>query len=131
MCRNETIYRGVFNLKYRKYHNKKTIVDGIQFDSLKEGMRYSQLNLLCKVGVIKNLELQKEFELIPAQYEYIETNGKKKRKCIERACKYKADFVYEKDGETIVEDTKGYKTVEYVIKRKLMLYIHGIKIIEI
>lgn len=118
-------------MKYRKYHNKKTIVDGIQFDSMKEMHRYCELKLLCKLGKIRNLELQKEFELIPAQYEYTENNGKSKKKCIERACKYKADFVYEIDGKTIVEDTKGYKTVEYVIKRKLMLYIHGIKIIEI
>ncbi len=114
-----------------KYRNKKVVIDGIKFDSKKEANRYCELKTLLNAKAIKNLELQKEYTLIPAQYEYIEINGKKKRKCIERACNYKADFVYEKDGKTIVEDTKGYKTKDYIIKRKLMLYIHGIKIIEI
>lgn len=121
-----------------KYGNTKTVIDGIEFDSKKEADRYCELMFLQRAGVISNLELQKEFELIPAQYEnvsreeYINSKGKKtKGKCIERAVKYKADFVYTENGKTVVEDTKGMKTKEYIIKRKLMLYIHGIRIKEI
>lgn len=118
-----------------KYRNKKTTVDGITFDSKFEASRYCELKLLEKAGQIKNLELQKEFELIPAQREFLgfdENNKKKFGGVIERACKYKADFTYYKNnGQLVVEDTKGAKTADYIIKRKLMLYIHGIRIKEI
>ena len=121
-----------------KYHSKKVIFNGITFDSKKEYNRYRELALLEKAGQIENLELQKAFVLIPAQYEnvsreeYIKSKGKKtKGKCIERACKYKADFTYIQDGKIIVEDTKGFKTKDYIIKRKLMLYVHGIRIKEV
>ena len=114
------------------------VVDGITFDSCKEARRYKELSLLEKAGVISRLELQKRFELIPAQYEnvsreeYIKSKGKKtKGKCIERACKYKADFYYIQNGERIVEDTKGFKTKDYIIKRKLMLQVFGIRIKEV
>ena len=106
-----------------KYRNKKVICDGIKFDSKKEAARYKELKLLERAGLIHNLELQKEFELIPSQ----RINGK----CIERACKYKADFCYIENGKTVVEDTKGMKTPDYIIKRKLMLFIHGIQVKEI
>lgn len=120
-----------------KYHNSKITVDGITFDSRKEAGRYRELKLLERAGEISDLQLQKEFELIPAQYETIERYGKSGkrlkdgRKCIEKAVKYIADFVYTEKGQTIVEDTKGFKTKDYIIKRKLMLYVHGIKIREI
>lgn len=111
-------------MTYRsKYGNRKTVYDGISFDSKKEAQRYAELKLLLRANVIENLELQKEYELIPSQY-----IGKK---CVERALKYKADFVYKQNGETIVEDAKGIRTKEYTIKRKLMLYIHGIRIKEV
>lgn len=106
-----------------KYRNKKVIHDGIKFDSKKEAIRYSQLKMFEKAGLISNLQLQKEFVLIPAQ----KIDGK----VVERACKYKADFVYIEDGKMVVEDTKGFKTPEYIIKRKLMLFVHGIQIKEI
>ncbi len=105
-----------------KYKNKKVVVDGITFDSKKEATRYHQLKLFERAGLISDLKLQKEFELIPSQ----RINGK----VVERACKYKADFVYVEDGEMVVEDTKGVRTADYVIKRKLMLYVHGIRIRE-
>lgn len=120
-----------------KYHSKKTVIDGITFDSRKEAERYSELKLLERCGAISNLELQKVYELIPAQYEYYERYGKNGnrikdgKRCIERSCVYKADFVYIENGKTVVEDAKGFKTEEYKIKKKLMLYIHGIKIKEV
>lgn len=108
-----------------KYHNKKTIVDGITFDSKKEGQRYIELKLLERGGLISNLQRQVKYTLIPSQ----KIDGK----VVERAVTYSADFVY-KDNETgltVVEDTKGIKTKDYIIKRKLMLYVHGIRIMEV
>lgn len=107
-----------------KYNSKKTVVDGQKFDSKKEANRYQELLLLEKAGVIKNLSRQVKFVLIPSQRD---ENGK----VIERECSYKADFVYEEGGKTVVEDVKGFRTKEYIIKRKLMLYQYGIRIREV
>ena len=103
-----------------KYHNRKVEIDGIKFDSTKEGERYLELKLLLKAGKIRDVQMQVEVELIPKQ------GG-------ERACKYKADFVYHMadTGKMVVEDVKGKRTREYIIKRKLMLWRHGIKIVEV
>lgn len=106
-----------------KYGNKKTEVDGLVFDSSKEANRWAELKLMQTAGVISKLERQVPFELIPSQ--------KRFGKVVERPVKYVADFVYEQDGETIVEDTKGMKTKEYIIKRKLMLWEFGIMIKEV
>ncbi len=120
-----------------KYGNKKAVVNGISFDSRKEADRYKELLLLQKAGVIEDLELQKTFELIPTQYGYVERYGKKGqrlidgKKCLEKSVVYKADFVYFENGELVVEDTKGFKTKDYIIKRKLMLYLYGIQIKEV
>ena len=110
-----------------KYGNKKVKLDGIAFDSKKEAMRYAELKLLERAGAINQLELQKEFILIPAQYDMM--NGK----LLERACKYKADFFYydNKAKKYVCEDTKGFRTKDYIIKRKLMLYTFGIRIVEL
>lgn len=115
-----------------KFNNRKYEVDGILFDSVKEGRRYKELRLLEKAGAIQDLQRQVEYVLIPQQFECTTgKNGKVKMKCIERKCSYFADFVYTENGETIVEDTKGVKTKEYVIKRKLMLYLNKIRIKEV
>lgn len=126
-------------MKYQKYGNKKVLQDGIFFDSKKESRRYAELKLMLRAGVILDLELQKTFELIPAQYEDVPRYGKNGKrltdgkKCVEKSCVYKADFVYhERDtGKIVVEDTKGFRTKDYIIKRKLMLFKYGIKIKEI
>lgn len=121
-----------------KYRNTKTIVDGITFDSRKEAARYRELKLLLEAGSISNLRCQEKFVLIPVQREpdiIGVRGGVKKGKVIEKECSYLADFVYEEDGQTVVEDVKGYKNGSayntYKIKRKLMLYLYGIKIVEI
>lgn len=106
-----------------KYHNKKSIVNGIAFDSRKEANRYSDLSLLERAGMISDLQRQVKFELLPTQ----RIDGK----VVERPVTYVADFVYKERGKTVVEDTKGVKTKDYIIKRKLMLYIHGIRVKEI
>jgi hypothetical protein len=127
----------------RKYGNRKTIVDGIEFDSAKEARRYSELKLLQRAGVIEGLELQKEFELIPAQYETFPRYGKTGKRlqdgkrCVEKSCTYKADFAYMQNGQQVVEDVKGYRDpasaayAKFVIKRKLLLWRYGISIKEV
>ena len=120
---------------YNKYKSHKTNANGVIFDSKKEYDRYIELTLLSRSGAIKGLKRQVKFELIPAQYEpdIINPRGKvKKGKLIERAVSYIADFVYtDENGKTVVEDTKGFRTKDYIIKRKLLLYMHGIRIKEI
>ena len=123
-----------------KYHSKKTTVDGIVFDSKREAQRYQQLKLMEKAGAICDLKRQVKYELIPAQY----VDGK----CVERAVTYTSDFEYyilkpypsrtvmvgpnEKTiGKHVVEDVKGMRTPDYVIRRKLMLYKYGILITEV
>ena len=79
-----------------------------------------------KAGLIRELKRQVPFVLIPSQKD---EDGK----VIERPVKYIADFVYRlaSDNRQVVEDTKGLKTPEYVIKRKLALYRLGIRIREV
>ena len=100
-----------------KYHSKKTIVDGIKFDSMKEANRYNQLKIFECAGLIKGLELQVPFQLIP-------------KTKYGRAIKYVADFVYYEDGKKVVEDTKGFKTDVYKLKKRLMAETYGIEIKE-
>ena len=106
-----------------KYHSTKVTVDGETFDSKREYLRWRELQLLEKAGKIKNLKRQQRIELIPSQ----RIDGK----VVERPCFYVADFTYEEDGKKIVEDSKGFRTTEYIIKRKLLLWRHGIKIREV
>ena len=124
-----------------KYYNKKVVVDGIEFDSKKEGQRYRELSLMQRAGKISGLRLQVPFELVPNQYETItvqlKTKTKQVEKLVERKIEYVADFVYNdlETGETVVEDVKGYKQggayAVFQIKRKLMLHVYGIKVREI
>lgn len=125
---------------YNKYGNKKVTIDGMTFDSKKEAQHYLNLKLLEKGGVIKNLQTQVKYVLIPAQYEgtgeYYKKGvhkGEEKKRLVEKECAYYADFVYEQDGKTIVEDTKskGTQTPQYIIKRKLMRYVYGIAVREV
>lgn len=118
-----------------KYHSKKIVKDGLTFDSQKEYKRYCELVLLEKAGQISNLQRQVKYVLIPAQREpdrIGKRGGKLKGDLIERECSYKADFVYlNAAGEKVVEDAKGMRTKEYIIKRKLMLFIHRIRVKEV
>ena len=101
-----------------KYGNRRmTAPDGQKFDSVKEYHRWGCLRLLERAGAIKDLKRQVKYELIPKQ------SG-------ERACNYIADFTYIENGELVVEDVKGVRTDAYKIKKKLMLWVHGIRIKE-
>lgn len=118
------------------------MIDGHTFDSKREADRYCQLRLLERAGEIHGLELQKEFELIPTQYETFERYGKRGqrlkdgRRCVEKPVVYRADFCYtDNKGRYIVEDVKGctrgsaYQV--FVIKRKLMRDRYEIEVREI
>ena len=93
-----------------KYGAKKTMIDGITFDSKKEAHRYVELKVMESDGKIKGLELQPEYELVPK----FRKNGKSFR-----SIKYRADFRYIEDGDTVIEDVKGKWTEVFKIKRKL------------
>ena len=122
--------------KKNKYSNKKIKFEDKEFDSQKEARRFKELSIMQDAGLIKDLKRQVKFTLIPTQREPDVTGPKggiKKGKVIEKECSYYADFVYYDNElkQQIVEDTKGFRTTEYIIKRKLMLAVHGIRIKEI
>ncbi|MAY54556.1 MAG: hypothetical protein CMQ46_05665 [Gammaproteobacteria bacterium] len=107
--------------KKHKYGAKATG----EYASKKEAKRAQDLKAMQKAGMILKLREQVKYELIPSQRG---SDGK----VVERAVSYTADFVYEdRDGNTIVEDAKGVRTQQYIIRRKLMLWIHGIKVVEV
>ena len=119
-----------------KYNARSVEYDGIKFDSQKEALRYKELRFLISEGIITDLRRQVKYVLIPTQREpdtIGARGGVKQGKLLERECSYIADFVYTvvETGETVVEDTKGFKTKEYAIKKKLMLFVYGIRIKEI
>lgn len=111
------------NMTRSKYGNKKWELDGQVFDSQHEARRYQELRYLLRMGLISDLQRQVTFELIPSQ--------RRGGKVVERPVKYIADFVYMENGQRVVEDAKGMRTKEYVIKRKLMLMQYGIQIREV
>lgn len=137
--------------KENKLHAKRT-EDG--YASIREADRAAELKIMQKAGQIHNLREQVPYVLIPAVYQKengdtisvwarnmtkkdVEKDAGEKLTLIEQNVVYVADFVYEKDGQTIVEDAKGYKNpssatyAKFVIKRKLMLYVYGIRVVEV
>lgn len=137
-CPREVIRIRRYYFSRSKYRNNKVTIGDDVYDSQKEYLRYLDLLALQMSGEIRDLKRQVKFELIPAQKEP-DTIGPKggihKGKTLEQAVNYFADFVYTdvKTGELVVEDTKSEftKTKDYIIKRKLMLYVHGIRIREV
>lgn len=107
-----------------KYHNNPVIDPRWgRFDSTKEYNRWLDLLKMQERGEISGLDRQVTFTLIPSQPGDLRD---------ERPCKYRADHVYyDRDGNKIVEDVKGDRPADYIIKRKLMRYIHGIEIVEV
>lgn len=107
-----------------KYGNRKITKDGMTFDSITEYRRFLELSLLERAGAIQGLKRQVRYTLIPSQ--------KISGKVVERPVVYIADFTYyDKDGKLHVEDVKGFRTDVFKIKKKLMLYIHGIQVTEV
>jgi hypothetical protein len=102
-------------IRRSKYGAKKTVVDGIKFDSMAEAARYGALKIIQSAGLISDLRLQVPY--------VITVNGKK-------ICRYVADFVYIENGKEVVEDVKGIKTPVYNLKKKLMEAMFGVVILE-
>lgn len=104
--------------KKPKYGNRKTVVDGITFDSKREAKRYGELKLLLQAGLIRDLSIHKRYTLI--------VNGHK-------VCTYEADFDYfdVRKGEWVTEDAKGFRTREYLLKKKLLFALSGVKVVEV
>ncbi len=125
--------------RHNKYHAKKITIDGITFDSKHEAQRWLELKRMQERKLITELRRQVRFTLIPVQrgpspgaFKKGQHKGEAKPgKLLENECAYIADFVYYNGSEMVVEDTKGVRTADYVIKRKLMLYVHGIRIREV
>lgn len=107
-----------------KYSNVRTEHDGMMFDSKAELKRWLELQILERIGEVKDLKRQVPYLLIPKTPR--PSGGH------ERECSYVADFTYtDRRGRAIVEDVKGAATPEYRIKRKLMLFVHGIEVLEV
>lgn len=119
----------------RKFNNKKMTTPDGEFDSKGEWERWLFLKEAVKNGQISDLRRQVKYILIPTQYRteivHLKTKDKEVQRVAEREITYTADFVYEKGGEKVVEDFKGMRTKDYLIKRKLMLYLFGIAIREV
>lgn len=105
-----------------KYNNHKTVANGILFDSKREANRYQELLLEERAGLISDLKRQVKYELVPKTIGHGRTI---------HAVNYIADFVYTRDGDTVVEDAKGVPTDVYKIKKKLMYWRYGIWISEV
>lgn len=119
-----------------KYGNKKAKHDGMIFDSRRERNRYIILSALQRAGEISDLRMQVTYELLPAIYEMeekqLKTKVKMVQRCAQRAVHYIADFVYkDKEGNEVVEDAKGLRTKEYLLKKKMMRSLLGIQIKEV
>ena len=97
-----------------KYHNRRTQIGEISFDSVAEARRFNELKMMLEIGEIRDLELQPRFELQPSF---------KKRNRTVRKIEYIADFMYkDRKGNTIVEDVKGMETDVFRLKQKLFEY---------
>ena len=121
--------------KGQKYKNKKIEIDGIKFDSTKEGKRYLVLKQALYDGKIQDLKLQVKYELIPAiKEEYVEhlkTKDRVKTRTLQLPITYTCDFQYMKDGELVVEDVKASPKMlpkEFTLKEKLMFWKYRIRI---
>jgi hypothetical protein len=102
--------------KRSKYGNKRTLYDGIWFDSKAEAERYKVLKAWEAASIISQLELQPQYPCV--------INGKK---CF----LYKADFMYTRDGQQVIEDVKGYRTAVYILKKKVIEALYNIEIVEV
>lgn len=121
--------------KGQKYKNKKIEIDGIKFDSTKEGKRYLVLKQALYDGKIQDLKLQVKYELIPSiKEEYVEhlkTKDRVKTRTLQLPITYTCDFQYMKDGELVVEDVKASPKMlpkEFTLKEKLMFWKYRIRI---
>jgi hypothetical protein len=126
-----------------KLRNTKVTVNGETYDSKKEYNRWCELKILERTGFISDLKRQVEYELLPKQVETYERYGKNGKRLkdgervLELPVRYIADFEYIQNGKKVVEDVKGYRDpnsatyAKFVLKRKMMLWLKGIRVIEV
>lgn len=121
--------------KLNKYRNKKVVIDGIEFDSIKEGKRYLVLKKAQDDGLISELTLQPKWDAMPAKketyVEHLKTKDKFKERTLVQPIKYTADFSYIKDGALVVEDVKPCQHLlsrDVPLRIKLMKYFHNIDV---
>lgn len=126
------------NIQRSKYKNTKVEYQGIKFDSKREMQRYIVLKDAEAKGIIQDLKMQVKFELIPAVKEtyikHLKTKDKECERTLQLPITYTCDFAYTKDGVLVVEDVKISASLlpkEYVLKKKMMFALKGIKIREI
>ena len=126
------------NIQRSKYKNTKVEYQGIKFDSKREMQRYIVLKDAESKGIIQDLQMQVKYELIPAVKEtyikHLKTKDKECERTLQLPITYTCDFAYVKDNELVVEDVKISKSMlpkEYVLKKKMMFALKGIKIREI
>lgn len=105
-------------MMWSKYGNRRTVVNGVAFDSMREAARWQELCLMANAGAIEQLQRQVRFEILPKNDKY-------------RARYYVADFTYRENGKLIVEDAKGAKTQVYLLKKAMMYERYGIDIREV
>lgn len=107
-----------------KYKAKKTVINGITFDSKAEAAHYAGLNILEKAGMISDLKRQWPFVLAPS----VKISGEKRAR---PPLRYIADFVYIEDGRLVVEDVKSPATAKlaaFRMKTHLMKTVHAIDV---
>ena len=118
-----------------KFNNKKMETPDGTFDSKGEWERWLFLKEARNNGQISDLRRQFKYTLIPTQYRteivHLKTKDKEVQRVAEREITYTADFVYEKNGEKVVEDYKGFPNDRWPLKKAMMLYFHGIAIREV
>ncbi|TGV15807.1 DUF1064 domain-containing protein [Mesorhizobium sp. M8A.F.Ca.ET.173.01.1.1] len=116
-------------LPARKYRNVPTMIDGIRFASKREAKRYSELRLLQRAGQISNLEVQPAFKFeVNGRPVLIRSNGYPNG----RQAKYVADFAYWDGEKRVVEDSKGFSTPEYKLKKALVEALFpAVRIVEV
>ncbi len=105
----------------RKYRNKPCIVDGLKFDSIAEAARWGSLQLMQDVGMIRGLERQVPYVLVPS----VKFDGSARAK---PAVKLTVDFVYWEGEKRVLEDTKGIVTDIFRLKQHLLKSVHGLEV---
>lgn len=130
--------RGIKRQKGKKYNNRTYIVEGIKFDSKKEGERYLFLKDAEEKGIISGLTRQVKFELIPSVKEqkivHLKTKDKIKEVVLQLAITYTCDFQYVYNGQVVTEDVKASPKMlpkDYILKRKMMFALKGVRIKEV
>lgn len=118
----EAIAAVIKTAKRQKYNAQPTEIDGHVFPSQREARRYGELKLLQQAGEISRLEIQPQFPLMVTNPAGI----------LVTVARYSADFKYIRDGATVIEDAKGFRTnTAYLLRKRLVEAQYGVSIVEV